>query len=168
MKLPLTNPYLILLLLVRVYGFIIEDSDQHVPLGGLKPGCEVKFEKVGCFKDNVSTRALPELIFDQRGDIIWKLDKWEDYLKQLACKCARRTDDRGYSHFGLQFYAECWTGLKAAERFDIYGKSKDCIGGRYLKCDDRDEGVCVGGGLLNYIYRVIPAGSGSGIGPLPD
>ena len=44
--------------------------------------CEVKFEKVGCFKDKVDIRALPELIFHQRYSISWDLGKWGDYLKQ--------------------------------------------------------------------------------------
>lgn len=67
---------------MKSYRIFVLDSDQDVPVGGLKPGCEVKFEKVGCFKDKVDIRALPELIFHQRYSISWDLGKWEDYLKQ--------------------------------------------------------------------------------------
>lgn len=97
-----------------------------------------------------------------KDDLVSWLDIFFNF--RLACKCAKGTEDRGYSHFGLQFYAECWTGLKAAARFDIYGKSKDCKDGRFLKCDDKDKGECVGGGHANYIYRIIPTGNYNSLG----
>ena len=67
---------------MKSYRIFVLDSDQDVPVGWLKPGCEVKFEKVGCFKDKVDIRALPELIFHQRDSISWEPGKWGDYLKQ--------------------------------------------------------------------------------------
>ena len=51
-------------------------------LNGLD-GCDVKYEKVGCFKDRGgSARALSELIFNDRKNIQWENGEWEKYLQR--------------------------------------------------------------------------------------
>ena len=76
----------------------------------------------------------------------------------LTCRCAKKSADKGYSHFGLQFYGECWSDSQAAERFDLYGKSGDCKGFGYKNCDDQDNNECVGTGNENYVHRIVGDG----------
>lgn len=80
------------------------------------------------------------------------------FLFRLACRCAIESRDKGYSHFGLQFYGECWSDSQAADKFDRYGKSSSCVGAGYRECDDVNSGECVGGNNLNYVYRIVEEG----------
>lgn len=79
---------------------------------------------------------------------------------RLACRCAKESGEKGYSHFGLQFYGECWSDPQADKRFDRYGKANGCIGFQYKKCDDEDldNNECVGGGNKNYVYQIVGEG----------
>ena len=74
---------------------------------------------------------------------------------RLACRCAQESGAKGYSHFGLQFYGECFSDPGAADRFDLYGKSKGCMGFKHEQCDDEDSNECVGGPNKNYVYRIV-------------
>lgn len=73
---------------------------------------------------------------------------------RLACRCAKESRAKGYDHFGLQYYGECWSDPGAADKFDRYGKSENCMGFAYKPCDDEDSNECVGGENKNYVYRV--------------
>lgn len=77
---------------------------------------------------------------------------------RLACRCAKESLHKGYSHFGLQYYGECWSDLQAADRFDIYGKSGGCKSFGYKNCDDQDNHECVGTRNNNYVYRIVGDG----------
>ena len=77
---------------------------------------------------------------------------------RLACRCAEKSVAKGYSHFGLQFYGECWSDPEATDRFDLYGKSKGCKGFGYKTCDDKDNNECVGTRNKNYVYRITGDG----------
>ena len=77
------------------------------------------------------------------------------FLFRLACRCAKKTSDTGYSYFGLQFYGECWSDRLAEKRYERYGKSPDCMGFQYKRCNDEDENECVGGGNENYMYKIV-------------
>lgn len=65
---------------------------------------------------------------------------------------------KGHSHFGLQYYGECWSDPQAAEKFDSYGESEDCMGFGFKQCDDEGSSECVGGADNNYVYRVAEEG----------
>ncbi|XP_015756101.1 PREDICTED: uncharacterized protein LOC107335590 [Acropora digitifera] len=127
--------------------------------------CEVEYEKVGCYRDRPGDRALAKLILNVRYEIKWKPGEWERYLRRLACRCAKITRVLGQSHFGLQFYGECWSDERAYERFDRHGNSshQGCVGFQYKNCNDEDGNECVGGPNRNYVYR-IAEGGGSGSG----
>ncbi|XP_020601207.1 uncharacterized protein LOC110040329 isoform X2 [Orbicella faveolata] len=129
--------------------------------------CDVNYEKVGCFKDKTDARALSVRIFSDRKNIDWEAGKWEKFLKRLACRCAKESRTKGYDHFGLQYYGECWSDPEAADKFDRYGKSENCMGFAYKPCDDEDSNECVGGENKNYVYRVEEGGSASGFGSAP-
>lgn len=77
------------------------------------------------------------------------------FCSRLACRCAIESGYKEYTHFGLQFYGECWSGPHAAEVFPTYGESKKCVGVRYDPCDDQSRSECVGGARMNYIYRIV-------------
>ena len=48
--------------------------------------CEVEYEKVGCFREKISSRALSDLIFNDRKNIQWDPDEWENYMKRQVLK----------------------------------------------------------------------------------
>ena len=74
---------------------------------------------------------------------------------RLACRCAKESSANGYNIFGLQHYGECWSDPEAADKYDRYGKSEDCLGSGQKPCDDEESSECVGGENINYVYRVI-------------
>ena len=56
--------------------------------------------------------------------------------------CAVHARNRSdLTHFGVQFYGECWGG-QAGSRYDAYGKSENCMKG-------------AGGGWTNAVYKLI-------------
>ena len=78
-----------------------------------------------------------------------------DSINRLYCRCAELTEQRGYSHFGLQSYGECWSGPSAKERYAMQGKSDRCIGVDYKPCVDSAETECIGKDKTNYIYELV-------------
>ena len=44
--------------------------------------CDVKYEKVGCFKDKIKARTLSVKVFNDREDIEWEVGKWEKFLER--------------------------------------------------------------------------------------
>ena len=81
------------------------------------------------------------------------------HFNRLYCRCAELTAQRGYTHFGLQFYGECWSGPNAAARFGMQGKSERCIGVDYNHCVDSAETECIGKDHTNYIYQLVKENS---------
>lgn len=53
-----------------------------------------EYVQVGCFKDNVGQRALPELLANFRGTIEWKKD-----LSYLVDKCAKEAKKNNHMYF---------------------------------------------------------------------
>ena len=77
----------------------------------------MRYHHIGCFGDS-KERALPKFLgsFIGSGDAIERC-----YLK------ARR---EGYDMFSVQNGGECWSGYKAEETYDKYGRSYDCYHGK--------------------------------------
>jgi len=66
---------------------------------------EMSYVPVGCFHDSrVGSRPLPELISSYRHNIEW------GNINAIVGYCAHDTWKRQYPVFGVQFYAECWSG----------------------------------------------------------
>ena len=81
------------------------------------------------------------------------------FLFSLACRCAEIAKKKGYKVFGLQFYGECWSGPLAEAKFAEYGsadpsKSFQISGNPPPPCDKNNPQECVGGSLINYVYRL--------------
>ena len=96
------------------------------------------FEPVGCFKDKLSDRALPDLYASFRFFIDWK------NLNATIRRCAMVARDIGYEYFAVQFYGECWSSVDAALTYDKHGKETNTA----AKC-----WANVGAASTNYVYR---------------
>ena len=53
-----------------------------------------EYVKVGCFKDDLGQRALPELLVNYRGNINWNTD-----LSYIVDKCAQEAKKKNYMYF---------------------------------------------------------------------
>ena len=63
-------------------------------------------------------------------------------------QCAHVAQDIGYEYFGVQFYGECFGGMKAGENYDKYGKSTNCWN------FDKNSDFAVGSHFTNFVYRI--------------
>lgn len=125
--------------------------------------CERRWKKVGCYQDNFyPERPLSEELVNRRDPVNNHYDghmiSWTDYpgtIHSLYCKCAELTEAKGYTHFGLQFYGECWSGPSAESRYSMMGTSDKCIGVDYQPCVKADETECIGKDATNYIYQLV-------------
>lgn len=73
-------------------------------------------------------RPLPELLFTDRDPSVKKYSnipvdwqKWDSYLKDLVCRCAKEAKVRNYQFFSIQFYGKL--NLKAISKGISYGKT---------------------------------------------
>ncbi|CAH3171519.1 unnamed protein product [Porites lobata] len=114
---------------------------------------EAKLRKLGCYNDSSEKRAMPVLIANfRRSDI-----DWNDLRRSVITKCKEMTKERRYKCFGIQFYAECWSGEEACTEYKRYGESQECFcsGDDYKKhkkyepCKDP-----VGGEYANFVYEI--------------
>ncbi|XP_028412074.1 uncharacterized protein LOC114534800 [Dendronephthya gigantea] len=125
--------------------------------------CDVNFEKIGCFSDRSRPRPQQgnDLILtarqkNTRAEFFGWIDWWnyDIFLRKFACKCAKKTAENGHSTFGMQFYGECWAGLKFEKRYYIkQGRSNACINKCYKRCR-RSDPLCMGRGLTNAVFRI--------------
>ncbi|KAK2559265.1 A disintegrin and metalloproteinase with thrombospondin motifs 6 [Acropora cervicornis] len=99
-------------------------------------------EPLGCYHDNISDRALPDLYANVRDQIIWT------QMNVTVNQCARVAQDIGYEYFAVQFYGECFGGMKAGENYDKYGKSTNCW--KF----DKNSDFAVGSHFSNFVYRI--------------
>ncbi|XP_020898971.1 uncharacterized protein LOC114574204 [Exaiptasia diaphana] len=93
---------------------------------------EGTYQRLGCWKDSLSTRALPKLFGRFSRDVAVRT-------------CADYTRVEGWSVFGVQANAECWSGEKGESTYTQHGNgSGDCA----------SDGT--GESLRNEVYR-LPA-----------
>lgn len=148
---------------------LTEEVDQDTALREHTGTCDARYKKVGCFRDKGSAKTLEHLLLQDRdkygahyGGKLIDWHHWEDYMKDLACRCAKLARSKGYVHFGLQYYGECYGGHESSRRYDHYGRSSACTGQNYQPCNDDSSTECVGKGFTNYVYHVDQEGSGGG------
>ena len=75
------------------------------------------------------------------------------FVYRIVSDCAKATLKQGFSYFGIQFYGECWSGVSKIA-YDAVGKSDNCTGPNFKKCDDTPCSYCVGGAKVNYVYKI--------------
>ncbi|XP_032236053.1 uncharacterized protein LOC5510908 isoform X2 [Nematostella vectensis] len=141
-------------------------QDKEVPPNERLSSCDIQIEKIGCYNDTGKLpRPLPELLLNDRNPEsvendghIFDWDKPDASMQSLVCRCAKRALDRGYSHFGLQFYGECWSGKNAGSTFKTDGPSRTCLGRSLKACDAGSDFPCTGRDFSNFVYRIRQTG----------
>ena len=63
----------------------------------------------------------------------------------------------GFTYFGLQFFGECWSGVKPNAGYDNDGNSsaEGCVGKNLTMPCEHTHPVCVGKGNRNYVYKLV-------------
>ena len=95
-------------------NILINESGSITPTEKPATKCEIKYRKVGCFKDDTKEpRPLPEMIMTDRDEespvtsgktIEWKA--WDKYVPDVVCRCAQKALDKKYSIFGIQSHGK--------------------------------------------------------------
>ncbi|XP_027050931.1 uncharacterized protein LOC113678252 [Pocillopora damicornis] len=119
-----------------------------------------EFTRLGCFRDSMNPRPLPTILMTDRDpsmkeysgvSIDWA--EWNDFMTDLACRCAKKTKESRFKVFGLQFYGECWSGVNAENTYRQDGPSQECLTIDFLKCGPQDK-YCVGEQNTNFVYML--------------
>lgn len=76
----------------------------------------------------------------------------------LACRCAKKAQEKEFEYFSLQYYGECFGGPGKNKEFKKYGRSDSCVDGFYGPCENPEEGECVGKANANFVYKLIKKG----------
>ncbi|KXJ18031.1 Fibropellin-1 [Exaiptasia diaphana] len=127
--------------------------------------CSRKFERVspGCLKANdvkSGEALLPKLLFTDRNpkspvhsnkNVKWY--DWNNYIEEVACRCAESAAKNGYQYFGIQSYGDCWGGTFKQGNAGLSSVISDkCLGKDYNNCSDFAE-YCVGEEHAILIYK---------------
>ena len=76
-----------------------------------------EFEPVGCFKDNLSDRALPENCASFRS----LFDSRCHNINVTIRQCALVARDIGYEYFAVQYHGECWSSFDTVLTYGKHG-----------------------------------------------
>ena len=71
-------------------------------------------KKIGCFNDaSLPRRTLPELLMTDRDPLSPRFSgklvdwsNWNTYINDIVCRCAKKTKEKNYNLFGIQFYGK--------------------------------------------------------------
>ncbi|XP_031556840.1 uncharacterized protein LOC116293538 isoform X2 [Actinia tenebrosa] len=133
--------------------------------------CDVRFKPIGCYRDNLANdRPMPELLMSDVDSTSLKYNdnpmdykRWNDYLPNLVCRCARAANRKGYSHFGLQDLGSCYSGSRSGMTFGKDGIQGafiqspapkpwlGCVTTNYEQCGDTSK-YCSGQQNSNFVY----------------
>ncbi|EDO40033.1 predicted protein [Nematostella vectensis] len=155
----------LLCLFAVLAGFTAADAHEY----SCPNACEVPFHSVGCYHD-MANRALPVEILNERdessdvkGDQLIEWLRWDKYVPEFACRCAKLAKAKGYSYFALQFYGECWSGpTPTGKEYAKYGKSENCASTEIdahkqaIKKCEKGNRFCSGKQWSNYVYHIEP------------
>ena len=126
--------------------------------------CEIPYKAVGCFNEPQSERALHELIIDDVNQISSKFmgifsaefSDWEEYMKGLMCRCARKIKEKGYTTFGINSGGKCYSSQNGDTLYAMHGSSEECYHNVTTPCL---SSICTGGLATNYIYKLTTDGN---------
>lgn len=143
-------------------GLSSEDAEKEIKKDDKKKKfeCNLKFSKVGCFKDKAKKqRPLGNYIMRdvkmsglQKKSATSKSSIFDNTLSDFACRCANEALDRGNAVFGIQNIAECWSGADDS-KYDKDGKSEECVTFGMEQCSNKDE-LCAGQKSTNFVYYI--------------
>ncbi|XP_068757082.1 uncharacterized protein [Montipora capricornis] len=145
------------MIFLGTFNFLLSSSvvlDQPGNFFAESEKCEENFVKVGCFRDN--TRPLPKLLLNMRNAELYETwDDWEEFMERLVCRCAKKARKKAFTYFGLQFYGECWSGVRENVSYDNDGPSKGCVGKTLRQRCRHSDPLCVGKAKRNFIYKLV-------------
>ncbi|CAB4004130.1 Hypothetical predicted protein [Paramuricea clavata] len=121
--------------------------------------CEIPYQAVGCYSEPPAERALNELILDDinpissefMGIISTEFTDWEEYMKGLICRCARKIKEKGYVTFAINNGGKCYSSASADTMYDMHGPSEECYHNAKTPCS---SSTCSGGQNTNYVYKL--------------
>ncbi|XP_022796157.1 uncharacterized protein LOC111334628 isoform X1 [Stylophora pistillata] len=134
---------------------LVKDQEHH------NGDCPVQFIKKGCFNDLQSPKPLPKLMFTDLNardakfsgvPIDW--GSWASYLQNVVCRCAQVSKAKGFYHFGIENFGECWSGENSDKTYSNDGPSEFCISKEFAECDTNDANVCGGNATTTYVYSI--------------
>ncbi|XP_028394319.1 uncharacterized protein LOC114518504 isoform X2 [Dendronephthya gigantea] len=133
--------------------------------------CDIPYVDLGCFVDTGNPSTMPEMLLtdtDQRSPLFSGVSMkrgikdWDDYMSNLICRCAQITNEKGYTHFGIQNLGECRSGVNVDRSYASQGARvaythqgpRPWVGcmGRGMKQCKRPSLSCVGQDQTNYVY----------------
>lgn len=142
-----------------------------------KETCPIIVEPLGCWKDYRNKRAMPNEILNERdpynpafvGDHFIDWFNFPVYLPEFRCRCAQKAAALGYKAFGIQFYAECWTGNDALDKYAEHGPGHECVDTSYKHIVHPVQGcpVQTGVGNSNFVYRISSVDANCNVGYAP-
>ena len=128
---------------------------------------DIPYKDIGCFADSAGkARPLPEMLFSDEAKR--RSESWEEFLPDLICSCAKAAKEKKYAFFGIQNFAECWSGPNGEDTYKKDGASEKCISTTRLPSANvtvngsktvdqyelclKDNLVCAGKLGTNYVY----------------
>ena len=73
-------------------------------------------------------------------------------LMLISSRCNQLASLKGFTHFGIQLYGECWAGNGTQYLRD--GKSTECVNSGMKECKNDSPIECTGKCGANYVYKV--------------
>eukprot|EP00794_Sanderia_malayensis_P014216 gene14216-15699_t len=119
--------------------------------------CGVNAKPLGCYAESSSNRLFPEMLDNHReghDNFIIDWDNFPKSVESILCHCAQRAKARGYKYFGIQYYAECWSGPGDID-YKRYGDSEKCVDEKYKPCSTAQGEICAGENNANYVYQIL-------------
>ena len=91
--------------------------------------CEVSYEAVGCYGENSANRAFNKEIVNEvdptssvfNGHVLEFGDNWQNDFSKFLCRCARVTQLKGFSMFGINNHGEAFSDLNGGEWVPFVG-----------------------------------------------
>ena len=84
-------------------------------------------------------------------DIFWR-KPIRSPMYFIYYRCNQLAVAKGFSHFGIQLYGECWAGNGTQYLRD--GVSTECVNSGMEACNNDSQIECTGKCGANYVYKV--------------
>lgn len=124
----------------------------------------IEYNKLGCYRDNwQEVRPLAELLFTDRNETSPRYSGKKYirknfnglYLDDLIQRCASQSKKLGYQVFGIENFAECYSGDGGLETYNRDGPTRQCFTTKYEPCDlTCGEQPCTGTENTLFVYQL--------------
>lgn len=123
--------------------------------------CEIAYQPVGCHGEDPSNRAFTKELLNEmkpnsprfNGVVMEFGNNWQKGFTRFLCRCARAAHLKGYSMFGVYEHGECWSDVKAEQKYNKHGPSDKCFQNYNQTCPEGFD-ACAGGEEANYVYQI--------------